>query len=133
MRSNLNMLPTLPVRSGGFRDYDKDCPITVFGSTQARLVGQSLIAVKYTLKSRSHEFLSILHSNSNKDVISAPLFALTTVCLVCFTGEALLESNTVVDFVYCSPSLRCVQTAHNILRGKKKAPSSPFHLSFVSS
>ncbi|MBN3310341.1 UBS3B protein, partial [Amia calva] len=70
VRTNLNMPASLPVRSGGYRDYDKDAPITVFGSTQARLV-----------------------------------------------GEALLESNTVIDFVYCSPSLRCVQTAHNILRG----------------
>lgn len=73
MRSNLNMPAILPARSGGFRDYDKDCPITVFGSTQARLVGQSLITVKYTLRSRSHEFLSILHTNGIKDVISAPL------------------------------------------------------------
>uniref|UniRef100_A0A8C6T3H7 Ubiquitin associated and SH3 domain containing Bb n=1 Tax=Neogobius melanostomus TaxID=47308 RepID=A0A8C6T3H7_9GOBI len=32
-------------------------------------------------------------------------------------GEALLESNTVIEFVYCSPSLRCVQTAQNILKG----------------
>ncbi|KAK3527606.1 hypothetical protein QTP86_030498 [Hemibagrus guttatus] len=70
IRSNLNMPSSLPVRSGGYREYDKDCPITVFGSTQARLV-----------------------------------------------GEALFESHTVIDFVYCSPSLRCVQTAHNILRG----------------
>ncbi|XP_051539477.1 ubiquitin-associated and SH3 domain-containing protein B-like [Myxocyprinus asiaticus] len=70
VRSNLNMPPSLPARTGGYRDYDKDCPITVFGSTQARLV-----------------------------------------------GEALLESHTVIDFVYCSPSLRCVQTAYNILRG----------------
>ncbi|KAK1155963.1 ubiquitin-associated and SH3 domain-containing protein B-like [Acipenser oxyrinchus oxyrinchus] len=70
VRSNLNMPASLPQRSGGFRDYDKDAPITVFGSTQARLV-----------------------------------------------GEALLESNTVIEYVYCSPSLRCVQTAHNILRG----------------
>uniref|UniRef100_A0A8C9W203 Ubiquitin associated and SH3 domain containing B n=1 Tax=Scleropages formosus TaxID=113540 RepID=A0A8C9W203_SCLFO len=70
VRTNLNMPPSLPQRSGGYRDYDKDSPITVFGSTQARLV-----------------------------------------------GEALLESNTMIDFVYSSPSLRCVQTAHNILRG----------------
>lgn len=40
IRSNLNMPSSLPARSGGHRDYDKDCPITVFGSTQARLVGQ---------------------------------------------------------------------------------------------
>lgn len=33
------MPSSLPSRSGGHRDYDKDCPITVFGSTQARLVG----------------------------------------------------------------------------------------------
>uniref|UniRef100_A0A673K0D6 Ubiquitin associated and SH3 domain containing Bb n=1 Tax=Sinocyclocheilus rhinocerous TaxID=307959 RepID=A0A673K0D6_9TELE len=35
-------------------------------------------------------------------------------------GEALLESNTTIDFVYCSPSLRCVQTAHEILRGMQQ-------------
>ncbi|TSK82124.1 Ubiquitin-associated and SH3 domain-containing protein B [Bagarius yarrelli] len=69
IRSNLNMPSSLPGRSGGYREYDKDCPITVFGATQARLV-----------------------------------------------GEALFESHTVINFVYCSPSLRCVQTAHNILR-----------------
>lgn len=40
IRSNLNMPSSLPPRSGGHRDYDKDCPITVFGSTQAHLVGQ---------------------------------------------------------------------------------------------
>ncbi|KAJ3589123.1 hypothetical protein NHX12_009971 [Muraenolepis orangiensis] len=64
------MPPSLPLRSGGYRDYEKDCPITVFGGTQARLV-----------------------------------------------GEALLESHTTVNFVYCSPSLRCVQTAQNIIQG----------------
>uniref|UniRef100_A0A8C9XZV3 Ubiquitin-associated and SH3 domain-containing protein B n=1 Tax=Sander lucioperca TaxID=283035 RepID=A0A8C9XZV3_SANLU len=70
IRSNLNMPSSLPARIGGHRDYDKDCPITVFGSTQARLV-----------------------------------------------GEALLESHTTIDFVYCSPSLRCIQTAQHILQG----------------
>nr|XP_019941035.1 PREDICTED: ubiquitin-associated and SH3 domain-containing protein B-like [Paralichthys olivaceus] len=70
VRSNLNMPSSLPARGGGHRDYDKDCPITVFGSTQARLV-----------------------------------------------GEALLESHAAVDFIYCSPSLRCVQTAQHILQG----------------
>ncbi|XP_075460397.1 ubiquitin-associated and SH3 domain-containing protein B isoform X5 [Ascaphus truei] len=73
VRTNLNMLPSLPQRSGGYREFEKDAPITVFGCTQARLV-----------------------------------------------GEALFETNTVVDFVYCSPSLRCVQTAHNILKGLKQ-------------
>ncbi|XP_023413982.2 ubiquitin-associated and SH3 domain-containing protein B isoform X2 [Loxodonta africana] len=70
IRTNLNMPHSLPQRSGGFREYEKDAPITVFGCMQARLV-----------------------------------------------GEALLESNTIIDHVYCSPSLRCVQTAHNILKG----------------
>ncbi|XP_018598357.1 ubiquitin-associated and SH3 domain-containing protein B-like isoform X2 [Scleropages formosus] len=73
VRTNLNMPQTLPLRAGGYRDYDKDAPITVFGSTQARLV-----------------------------------------------GAALLESNTTIDFVYCSPSLRCVQTAQNILKGMQQ-------------
>ncbi|CAB1348794.1 unnamed protein product [Coregonus sp. 'balchen'] len=70
VRTNLNMPVSLPMWSGGHRDYDMDTPITVFGSSQARIV-----------------------------------------------GEALMESNTVIDFVYCSPSLRCVQTAQNILKG----------------
>ncbi|KAF7241249.1 Ubiquitin-associated and SH3 domain-containing protein B [Varanus komodoensis] len=69
-RTNLNMPHSLPQRIGGFRDYEKDAPITVFGCTQARLV-----------------------------------------------GEALLESNTIIHHIYCSPSLRCVQTAHYILKG----------------
>ncbi|XP_053307834.1 ubiquitin-associated and SH3 domain-containing protein B [Spea bombifrons] len=73
VRRNLNMLPSLPPRSGGYREYEKDAPITVLGCKQAKLVGQ-----------------------------------------------ALLESNTVVDFIYCSPSLRCVQTAHNVLKGLKQ-------------
>lgn len=45
IRSNLNMPPSLPARVGGHRDYDKDCPITVFGTTQARLVGQFSLSV----------------------------------------------------------------------------------------
>ncbi|CAL8359997.1 unnamed protein product [Merluccius merluccius] len=73
MRSNLNMPPSLPLWGGGQKDYDMDAPITVLGSTQARLV-----------------------------------------------GEALLERNTLIDFVYCSPSLRCVQTAQNILKGMQQ-------------
>uniref|UniRef100_H2UZ97 Ubiquitin associated and SH3 domain containing B n=1 Tax=Takifugu rubripes TaxID=31033 RepID=H2UZ97_TAKRU len=81
IRSNLNMPSSLPARGGGHRDYDKDCPITVFGSTQARLV-----------------------------------------------GEALLESHTAIDFVYCSPSLRCVQTAQNILQGLQQDESTKIRI-----
>lgn len=40
-------------------------------------------------------------------------------------GEALLESNTLIDFVYCSPALRCVQTAQNILKGERRLKSAP--------
>ncbi|XP_042329910.1 ubiquitin-associated and SH3 domain-containing protein B-like [Sceloporus undulatus] len=76
VRTNLNMPHSLPQRSGGFRDYEKDAPITVFGCTQARLV-----------------------------------------------GEALLESNTIIHHIYCSPSLRCVQTAHYILKGLQQENS----------
>ena len=50
VRTNLNMPPSLPARIGGYRDYDKDGPITVFGSTQARLVGkQSVVTVGVTV------------------------------------------------------------------------------------
>ncbi|XP_019717135.1 ubiquitin associated and SH3 domain containing Bb isoform X2 [Hippocampus comes] len=35
-------------------------------------------------------------------------------------GEALLEGNIVIDFVYCSPALRCVQTAQSILKGMQQ-------------
>ncbi|MEQ2180937.1 hypothetical protein GOODEAATRI_006409, partial [Goodea atripinnis] len=34
-----------------------------------------------------------------------------------YVREALLESHTTIDFVYCSPSLRCIQTAQHILQG----------------
>lgn len=44
VRSNLNMPHSLPQRSGGFRDYEKDAPITVLGCTQARLVGELPLA-----------------------------------------------------------------------------------------
>lgn len=101
VRSNLNMPPSLPLW-GGQRDYDMDAPITVFGSTQARLVGTSPIL---PLNDVLH--LVLLHC------------ILCMKCVCALPGEALLESNTVIDFVYCSPSLRCVQTAQNILKGKK--------------
>lgn len=102
------MPPSLPARGGGHRDYDKDCPITVFGSTQARLVGQFN--------------LFDLH------ICPVPMALLSNVTSemkseMFFVGEALLESCTAVDFVYCSPSLRCVQTAQNILQGRP-APSA---------
>ncbi len=60
MRSNLNMPTSLPARTGGYRDYDKDCSITVFGSTQARLVGQSLTTLKSTLKESYDAILKII-------------------------------------------------------------------------
>ncbi len=60
VRSNLNMPTSLPARTGGYRDYDKDCSITVFGSTQARLVGQSLTTVKSTLKESYDAILKII-------------------------------------------------------------------------
>lgn len=87
------MPPSLPLW-GDKRDYDMDAPITVFGTTQARLVG----ACCSTLPTAATRIWRL------------PSFALP--------GEALLESNTAIDFVYCSPSLRCVQTAQNILRGE---------------
>lgn len=34
------------------------------------------------------------------------------------SGEALLDSHTTIDFVYCSPSLRCIQTTQHILQGR---------------
>ncbi|NXP27776.1 UBS3A protein, partial [Scytalopus superciliaris] len=35
------------------------------------------------------------------------------------TGEALLEQEVTVSYVYSSPALRCVQTAHHVLQGLK--------------
>lgn len=87
------MPPSLPLW-GDKRDYDMDAPITVFGTTQARLVGACRRSLPTAVR------------GSGVYVASA------------LPGEALLESNTAIDFVYCSPSLRCVQTAQNILRGE---------------
>ena len=32
-------------------------------------------------------------------------------------GEALKDESLSIDQVYCSPSLRCLQTSHNLLKG----------------
>lgn len=53
------------------------------------------------------------------------IFCLWNANALHFPGEALLESNTVIDFVYCSPALRCVQTAQNILKGKRQSGLYP--------
>lgn len=105
IRSNLNMPASLPTRGGGHRDYDKDCPITVFGSTQARLVGQFNLSV----------YLHIVRLAAMCLLNNVTLHL--KCCVLSAVGEALLESCTAIDFVYCSPSLRCVQTAQHILQG----------------
>ena len=56
IRTNLNMPHSLPQRSGGFRDYEKDAPITVFGCMQARLVGKRLGVIAQPLLATSSEF-----------------------------------------------------------------------------
>lgn len=95
------MPPGLPLW-GDKRDYDMDAPITVLGNTQARLVGTSPVP---ELPSRK------IHRALPSQFIHETFL---------LAGEALLESNTVIDFVYCSPSLRCVQTAQNILKGESR-------------
>lgn len=40
-------------------------------------------------------------------------------------GESLKEANTVINTVYCSPSLRCVQTCDALLRGLGIQKSTP--------
>lgn len=59
------------------------------------------------------------HRGSKRRAPPEVVVASSHIKCVFLPGEALLESNTVIDFVYCSPSLRCVQTAQNILKGQK--------------
>lgn len=46
MRNNLNMPAVLPAREGEHRLYEMDAPITVVGSTQARIVGMFIVCFK---------------------------------------------------------------------------------------
>lgn len=80
VRTNLNMPVSLPMWSGGHRDYNMDTPITVFGSTQARIVGMWLTThssrLCYLPDSISH--VSLQRDNN--------LFPCLSVCLCCRRG-----------------------------------------------
>lgn len=82
VRKDLNMPLSLPKRQGSPESFYKDCPLTVLGETQARLLGQAL---------RLAGISSIQH-------------------------------------VYCSPSLRSMQTCQNILKGLEIEHSVPICL-----
>ena len=38
-------------------------------------------------------------------------------CQARLTGAALAANDSIAQYCYASPSLRCIQTAHNILQG----------------
>lgn len=75
---------SLPQRSGGFRDYEKDAPLTVFGCMQARLVGKSPGEIAQAFLATSAEFW--LHGHAG----TLPREAITLLQVVNFLKQFLL-------------------------------------------
>lgn len=114
----MNMPRTLPDRRGDWRSYEYDSPLTKVGHMQANLTGTNTFA--FSGCRVLVPLLLLLCKASSSLELGGPLRKRTDL----LTGRALRDAGMKIDVVYCSPALRCVQTASGIVTGLGE-PSFP--------
>lgn len=122
MRYDLNMPKSLPKRRGGPRDYERDSPLTTQGHFQANLLGISQCwdvfeRAVITLLPVSVRLLHMLSQSIVLRIVVYHIFCLLRLHVSCSTGSSLKDVDVPFSHVYASPSLRCIQTATDILKG----------------
>ncbi|KAL4703267.1 hypothetical protein ACJJTC_009242 [Scirpophaga incertulas] len=139
VRKDLNLPLSLAARSGGKDSYALDTPLTRVGWFQAELVGEGLrlagACVGRVYASTALRCVETAHALLKGSVIcifrsgGKDSYALDTPLprvgwfQAELVGEGLRLAGACVGRVYASAALRCVETAHALLKGLQADPS----------